>query len=156
MTPVPPTARATRRTSRVMPSRRSLLLVAASAAAALALSGCTALQDTFQVGEREFTYDTAAEAEASSESFRFQGFLPDDASDVRLIAQLDGHAAVMRWTSSTVFTSEHCTATTVTSRPEIEADWLPDPLPDDGSACSDWTVVRSEETQVAWINSPEQ
>lgn len=138
------------------PRRRSLLLGAAGTAATLALSGCGILQDTFQVGEREFTFDTAAEAEASNESFRFQGFLPGDATDVRLIAQLDGHAAVMRWTSPTVFDSEHCTAATVTTEPEIEADWLPEQLPEGGMDCSDWTVVRSDDTQVAWINAPEQ
>ncbi|PCC37739.1 hypothetical protein CIK66_17770 [Brachybacterium alimentarium] len=124
--------------------------------AATALIGCTVVQDTLQVGQREFTYETSADAEESSESFRFQGFLPDDGTDVRLIAQLDGHAAVMRWTSPTVFTSEHCTEATVTSQPEIQAEWLPDPLPTEGVACSTWTVVRSGGTQVAWVNEPEE
>ncbi|PWV58082.1 hypothetical protein [Nocardiopsis sp. L17-MgMaSL7] len=135
------------------PRNQNLLRGAAGVAAAMALTGCTFVQDTFQVGEREFTYPTSAEAEESNESFRFQGFLPDDATDVRLIAQLDGHASVMRWTSPTVFASEHCTETAVTSEPELEADWLPESLPTDGFACSGWTVVRSEDTQIAWTNS---
>lgn len=138
------------------PRHRPLLLGAAGMAAATALIGCTVVQDTFQIGEREFTYETSAEAKASDESFRFQGFLPDDATDVRLIAQLDGEAAVMRWTSPTVFTSEHCTEETITSQPEIEADWMPDPLPTDGAVCSSWNIVRSGDTQVAWTNSPDE
>src|SRR5699024_10196413 len=79
----------------IMTRQLRLFLVAFSVAATTLLIGCTAIQDTFQVGQREFTYDTAAEAEESPESFRFQGFLPDDGTDIRLIAQLDGHAAVM-------------------------------------------------------------
>ena len=144
-----------RERNRIMTRQLRLFLVAFSVAATTLLIGCTAIQDTFQVGQREFTYDTAAEAEESPESFRFQGFLPDDGTDIRLIAQLDGHAAVMRWTSPTIFESEHCTETAVTSEPEIEADWLPDPLPTDGVACRSWTVVRSGDMQVAWTNSPE-
>lgn len=137
------------------PRHRRLLLGAVGMAAATTLIGYTVVQDTFQVGQREFTFETAAEAEASEESFRFQGFLPEDATDVRLIAQLDGHAAVMRWTSPTVFTSEYCSGGTIASEPEIEADWLPDPLPTDGVVCSSWMVVRSGDTQVAWTNESE-
>lgn len=139
-----------------MTVRRRIVVGVAGAAAAVALAGCTVIQDTFQVGQREFTYETAAEAEASDESFRFQGFLPDDATEVRLLAQLDGHAAVMRWTSPTPFTSEHCTEATITSQPEIEADWLPESLPTDGAVCSAWMVVRSGDTQFAWTNSPDE
>lgn len=139
-----------------MTLRHRIFLVAAGVLAATTLIGCTVVQDTFQVGQREFTYETSAEAEASSESFRFQGFLPDDATDVRLIAQLDDHAAVMRWTSPTVFDSEFCTEATVTSEPEIEADWLPDPLPADGLICGSWSVVRSGDTQVAWTNASDE
>ncbi|MGO2048116.1 MAG: hypothetical protein ACTH2X_12770 [Brachybacterium tyrofermentans] len=130
--------------------RRFLLLGAAGATAAASLSGCTFFQDTFQVGQREFTYATAAEAEESGESFRFQGFLPDDATDVRLLAQLDGDETVMRWTSPTVFASEHCTEEKVTSEPEIDADWLPETLPTDGFVCGTWAVVRDGDTQYAW------
>lgn len=131
-----------------------LPLVAAGAAAALTLTGCTAVQDTFQVGEREFTYETAAEAESSRESFRFQGFLPDDATEVRLVAQLDSDQSVMQWVSPTTFDSEHCTEGAVTSEPEIEADWLPSSLPTEGFLCGAWTVVRSGDTQYAWPERP--
>ncbi len=155
MSHVEPSASARRRRRSKAP-RRGALLVASAAAGVLALSACTILQDAFQVGQREFSFETAAEAEASHESFRFQGFLPHDATDVRLIAQLDGRASVMRWTSPSAFSSEHCSPTTVTSRPEIEADWLPDPLPTEGLACSEWTVVRSGDIQVAWINAPQE
>ena len=134
-----------------MTRRQHILpLVAAGAAAALILTGCTVVQDTFQVGEREFTYETGAEAESSRESFRFQGFLPDDATDVRLVAQLDSDESVMRWDSPTAFTSEHCTEGEVTSAPEMEADWLPSSLPTEGFLCGAWTVVRSGDTQYAW------
>lgn len=128
----------------------------ATALAATALAGCTVTQDAFQVGQREFQYATAADVEQSGESFRFQGFLPDDATDVRLVAQLDGHAAVMRWTSPTAFTSPHCTDAPVTSEPELTPEWLPDPLPTDGVVCRSWSVVRSQGTQVAWTNSREE
>lgn len=145
-----------RRAKTTRTGRRRILLGATGAAAAAALAGCTVIQDTFQVGQREFAYETAAEAEASDEAFRFQGFLPDDATDVRLIAQLDGYAAVMRWTSPTPFASEHCTEEAITSQPEIEADWLPDALPTEGEACSAWRVVRSGDVQFAWTNSPQE
>ena len=134
-----------------MTRRQHILpLGAAGAAAALMLSGCTVVQDTFQVGQREFTYATAAEAQGSRESFRFQGFLPDDATDIRLVAQLDTDQSVMQWVSPTPFASEHCEEGEVTSEPEMEADWLPDALPAEGFVCGDWTVVRSGDTQYAW------
>lgn len=135
-------------------TRRQHILApaAAGAAAALMLSGCTIAQDTFQVGQREFTYASADEAEGSRESFRFQGFLPDDATDIRLVAQLDGDQSVMQWVSPTPFASEHCEEGEVTSEPdpELEADWLPGSLPTEGYICDAWTVVRSGDTQYAW------
>lgn len=130
--------------------RRTVQLSAAGAAAALLLGGCTVFQDTFQVGEREFSFDTAAEAKESKESFRFQGFLPDDAADIRLVAQLDGDESVFRWTSPTTFTSEHCTADEVSTEPRIDTEWLPEALPDEGHNCGTWTVVRSGDMQYAW------
>ncbi|HEX7350897.1 hypothetical protein [Brachybacterium sp.] len=102
------------------------------------------------MGEREYTFDTAAEAKESEESFRFQGFLPDDATDIRLVAQLDSDESVFRWTSPTAFTSEHCTEDDVSTEPRIEADWLPESLPEEGHLCGTWTVVRSGDTQYAW------
>lgn len=130
--------------------RRTAQLSTAGAAAALLLSGCTVFQDTFQVGEREFSFDTAAEAKASKESFRFQGFLPDDATDIRLVAQLDNDEVVFRWTSPTTFTSEHCAEGEVSTEARIDAEWLPESLPDEGHICGTWTVVRSGDVQYAW------
>lgn len=102
------------------------------------------------MGAREFSFDTAAEAKESDESFRFQGFLPDDATDIRLVAQLDSDESLFRWTSPTAFTSEHCTTGGVSTEPRIEADWLPESLPEEGHLCGTWTVVRSGDTQYAW------
>lgn len=133
-----------------MISRRRLPLLGAAGLAALTLTGCTIAQDVLQVGQREFTYETAADADASRESFRFQGFLPEDATDVRLLAQLDGHAAVMRWTSPTSFTSAHCVEEPVTSEPDLDADWSLDPLPPEGLVCGSWTVVQSGDLHLAW------
>jgi hypothetical protein len=130
--------------------RRTVLLGAAGAVTALLLGGCTTFQDVFQTGEREFTFETAAEAEASDESFRFQGFLPDDATDIRLVTQLDDDETVMRWNSPTVFSSEHCDKGTVASSPGVDPEWLPASLPDEGSICGSWTVVRDGDTQYAW------
>lgn len=132
---------------------RTLAASAVALVAATALVGCATVQDTFQIGEREFRFPTAAEAEQSGESFRFQGFLPDDATDVRLVSQLDGNTAVMRWTSPTPFSSEHCSPAPVTSEPRHDVDWGIDPLPTDGIACGIWTIVRSGETHIAW-NDP--
>lgn len=138
-----------------MISRRQLFLLGAAGLAALTLTGCTIAQDVLQVGQREFVYETAADAEASGESFRFQGFLPADATDVRLLAQLDGHASVMRWTSPTTFDSEHCIDAAISSTPELEADWVPDPLPAEGVQCGSWTVGWIDDLHVAWRNEPE-
>lgn len=126
---------------------RTALLVAA---AALLLGGCGTLQDIVQVGEREFAFDTAAEATESPESFRFQGFLPEDATDIRLVTQLDEDETVFRWSSPTQFRSEHCEEGEATLGPRIDADWLPAALPGEGHLCGTWTVVRDGEVQYAW------
>ncbi|MFC7375822.1 MULTISPECIES: hypothetical protein [unclassified Brachybacterium] len=130
--------------------RRTVQLSAVGAAATMLLSGCTIFQDAFQIGKREFTFDTAAEAKASSESFRFQGFLPDDATDIRLVAQLDSDENVFQWTSPTPFTSELCTEGAVSTEPRIDAQWLPESLPDEGHICGTWTVVHSGDVHYAW------
>lgn len=141
------------RRSRTLTARRTVVATVAAGLVATSLTACSVAQDVFQVGEREFRYDTAAAATESRETFRFQGFLPDDATDVRLLAELDGHAAVMRWTSPTPFESEHCTSTTdVGSAPGLEPDWLMQPMPSDGHVCGLWAVVRHGEVQVAWTN----
>lgn len=116
-------------------SHRTALLCTAGAAVALLLSGCGAFQDVFHVGEREYAFATAAEANASADSFRFQGFLPDDATDIRLVTQLDEGESVFRWTSPTEFASEHCEEGEATTEPPIEADWLPQELPVTGHLC---------------------
>lgn len=140
-------------------TRRKLTIMGAVATTTmLTLTGCNVVQDTFQVGEREFTYETKDQAESSSESFRFQGFLPEDATDIRLLAQLNGHEALMRWTSPTVFGSDHsenCTEAAISTSPELNASWLPEALPDEGVLCSNWVIVRSEDIQVAWTNGHE-
>lgn len=138
-----------------MNTRLRLILVGIIGALAVAsISGCTAVQDTLQVGEREFLFDTSADVEESGEAFRFQGFLPDDATEIRMIAQLDGHAAVMRWTSPTSFTSEHCSSADVTSAPLFDPDWLLNPIPETGFACGTWTVVSSGKVHMAWTAPP--
>lgn len=134
----------------VTASRRTALLGGAGAATALLLSGCGAFQDVFQVGEREYTFATAAEANASEDAFRFQGFLPEDATDIRLVTQLDEDETVFRWTSPTAFSSEHCEEGEATIGPQIEADWLPQELPGEGHLCGTWTVVRDGDVQYAW------
>src|SRR5690625_7632880 len=57
--------------TKTMQTRLKFLL---GAVAAVTVSGCTAVQDTFQVGEREFSFDTVVEVQESGEAFRFQGF----------------------------------------------------------------------------------
>ncbi|WP_087508254.1 hypothetical protein [Cellulomonas iranensis] len=136
-----------------MTTRRTVLATTTLVLAA-ALTGCATFQDVFPVGQREFTYATSADVERSGESFRFQGFLPQDATDVRLLAQLDGHAGVMHWTSPTPFDAQHCTATSVTGAPDLEPAWLLDPLPADGYACGTWTVVSVGDTHQAWRDEP--
>lgn len=102
------------------------------------------------MGKREFAFDTAAEATESPESFRFQGFLPEDATDIRLVTQLDEDETVFRWSSPTQFRSEHCEEGEATLGPRIDADWLPAALPGEGHLCGTWTVVRDGEVQYAW------
>ncbi|WP_430591930.1 hypothetical protein [Humidisolicoccus flavus] len=138
------------------PRTRTLMAGAATIAAASLLTGCTMMQDAFQFGEREFTFATAEDANGSSESFRFQGFLPDDASDIRLVAELDGHAAVMRWNSPTVYESDLCTEVSELEAPKIEADWMIETLPDEGLECGRWTIIRDGGTQFAWSNGKDE
>lgn len=140
----------TQKGTKTMHARMKLLVGAIGAVAALTVSGCTVVQDTFQVGEREFHFDTIADVQESGEAFRFQGFLPDDATDIRLIAQLDGHASLMRWTSPTEFDSEHCRVVDVTTPPPFDPEWLIDPIPEAGAACGSWTVVSSGGVHFAW------
>ena len=138
-----------------MTSRHRIPFAAAAVAATFTMAGCGALQDVTRTGERAFFFGTADEARASSDSFRFQGFLPDDATDIRLIARLDGHASVMMWTSPTPFASAHCDEAEIASVPEVRADWVPDAVPTEGTVCGLWSVVRDGDEQFAWRNEPD-
>ena len=140
----------TQKGTKTMHARSKLLVGAVGALTALTVSGCAVVQDTFQVGEREFSFDTITEVRESGEAFRFQGFLPDDATDIRMIAQLDGHAGLMRWTSPTEFASEHCSVVDVTTTPPFDPEWLIDPIPEEGAACGSWTVISSGGVHFAW------
>src|SRR5690625_6681778 len=51
--------------TKTMQTRLKFLL---GAVAAVTVSGCTAVQDTFQVGEREFSFDTVVEVQESGEA----------------------------------------------------------------------------------------
>ena len=129
---------------------RSIL---AGALATLVLSGCGIFQGALGSGEREFTYEDATEMEDSSEAFRFQGFVPAGATDVRLLADLDGEDAVMRWDSPTELTADHadpCADAQITTEPVLQPEWLPESLPTEGVECGTWAIVRSGDTQVAW------
>src|SRR5690625_5801799 len=80
--------------TKTMQTRLKFLL---GAVAAVTVSGCTAVQDTFQVGEREFSFDTVVVVQEYGEALRFLGFVTDDATDIRMLSQLEVHAGVWRW-----------------------------------------------------------
>ena len=130
--------------------RRTITITVVAAVAVATLTGCTLVQDTFSVGQREFRFDSTEDANTSRASFRFQGFLPDHASDIRLRAQLDGHATAMRWSSPMAFSSEYCETGTINGSPSIETDWWPEEIPTEGWICGSWSIVQDGDVHYAW------
>ncbi|MFS0894216.1 hypothetical protein [Microbacterium sp. 179-I 3D3 NHS] len=133
--------------------RTAALTLSGAVLVTAALAGCAPLEEAWsqqQTGEIDLAFDTAAEAAESPDSFRFQGLLPDDATDIELVAERGTYATVIRWTSAAPFESVHCTPADVDSEPTLSRDWIPATLPDTGTACGTWTVVDIDDEKIAW------
>jgi hypothetical protein len=137
------------------PRTRRFALAPIVVLAVLGVSGCTvvhdATQDVIQQGEKEFAFETTAEANDSADSYRFQGFLPEDGEDVRLLTDRATGEGAMTWKSSQAFDIPACEAGPVTGVPVVDPAWWPeDDLPAQGWQCMNWSIVEVDDAFYAW------
>lgn len=126
---------------RVLPVLAGLLV---GGAVVSGLAGCAGPT------EADWSYPTARAARQSAEAGRFPGFLPADATDVRLHVQLKGYGAQLRWTSSDGVASEYCRQGPIPAQVPSGADWWPASSPSRGWDCGVWDVYEQDGAYYAW------
>lgn len=124
------------------PARRAQL--AAPAALALALSGCSVIQ-VFTTHVESAIYESAQEFRANSSRLGSPAFVPDDATIIRVDYDTRIGEAIMTYTSPTHLAQGACTTEAPTPRPTTQDSWwpitsLPEKALDCGGGWSAFTI----------------
>ncbi|MFK3669682.1 hypothetical protein ACI2IX_05865 [Leifsonia aquatica] len=119
-----------------MPRPRTVGLIAAASAAALALSGCSVVE-AFSPHVDAQIFDTAKEFKAAKTStFGSPTFVPDDATIIRVDYDTQTGAAILTYASPTLLAKDVCTGQTTAPKPAIQDSWWPvDAVPATASKC---------------------
>lgn len=119
-----------------MPRPRTVGLIAAASAAALALSGCSVVE-AFAPHVDAQIYDSAKEfAAAKTSTFGSPSFVPEDATIIRVDYDTQTGAAILTYTSPTLLAKDVCSGETATPKPAIQDSWWPvDGLPEKATTC---------------------
>ncbi|MFF2053139.1 hypothetical protein ACFVU2_16170 [Leifsonia sp. NPDC058194] len=119
-----------------MPRSRTVGLVVAASAAALALSGCSVVE-AFSPHVDAQIYDSAKEFKAvKTAAFGSPAFVPDDATIIRVDYDTQSGAAILTYASPTLLAKDVCSGETTTPKPAIQDSWWPvDGLPEKSSKC---------------------
>jgi hypothetical protein len=122
--------------------------VAAASALLLGLSGCSVVAAFSPHVEAEI-YDTAKDLAADKASaIGMPGFIPDDATVIRVDWDTQTGAAILTYTSPTHYKEGTCSGEVPLPKPSIQDSWWPiASLPATALSCSDgWTgfVIGNE------------
>ena len=121
---------------------RTAGLVASTAVLALTLSGCSVVE-AFTPHSEAAIYDSAKEFNASDTAlFGSPGFVPDDATTIRVDWDPQAGTAILTYTSKTHYKAGTCAKAAPVPKPPIQDSWWPvDGFPSAGSDCSGgWTA----------------
>jgi len=127
-----------------VPRTRTAGVIATTSLLALALSGCSVVSAFTPHVEAEI-FDTAKDMKASGTSaFGSPGFIPDDATIIRVDFDRQNGSAILTYTSPTIVVPKVCTKETAVPKPPIEDSWWPvDGLPAKAYGCPNgWTVFN--------------
>ncbi|WP_313546727.1 hypothetical protein [Leifsonia aquatica] len=119
-----------------MPRPRTVGLIAAASAAALALSGCSVVE-AFSPHVDAQIFDNAKEFKAAKVStFGSPTFVPDDATIIRVDYDTQTGAAILTYTSPSMVPQGACSGEGPTPRPDIQDSWWPvDGIPEKSATC---------------------
>lgn len=131
------------------------LTLAATAMAALALTGCTSLQQTLQ-DEHSDTYPDSAALAADWD--KTAPWLPEDASDISMHETVDGDPASLLVSTDTELDLTTCAEVDRQSAPTFAIEGAPDAYSiDTVFACGDWAVVPTDDGWYGWTpNHPDE
>jgi len=132
------------------------VLLLAAAASTLALTGCSAVEDMIY-GEQTHQYDNMNSLEADWTQAETVGWMPDDASDIRIRESTDGSVAILGFDSDSDL-AESCVETERLSGPTFGDDWAPKKVyVDTVFACGAWAVIPTDDGWYGWTPSaPEE
>ncbi|MGV8885937.1 MAG: hypothetical protein ACOH1T_10190 [Microbacteriaceae bacterium] len=119
--------------------------IALSAAAALALSGCSYLEE-LTTHEKELSYDTWNDAPTNGDlAFVPAEFISHDAKNLRIRTSTDGTGKLYAYETDSALDPELCAPSVIEGKPTITADWWPAEVPVDGWMClPEWRVFQSD------------
>jgi hypothetical protein len=146
----------THRTSAARALRASALLAAASAAA-IALTGCSAVMNTLEKVHEESFADRAA-AEAGWVGVAMPSWIPEDAAEVRNVATTDETNAVIAFSSEAdLADAQECAPAERVGLPfDTRFGSLDAELPDDVLACGVYEVAPIDGGWLAWFAAREE
>jgi hypothetical protein len=120
-----------------VPRIRTAGLIATTSALALALSGCSVLT-AFAPHVDSAIYDDAKTMKAANTAvFGSPGFVPDDATVIRVDYDTQDGSAIMTYSSKAHFAPSTCAKEAAVPKPTIQDSWWPiDGIPAKGVDCS--------------------
>jgi hypothetical protein len=137
-----------------MLTHRSLVVIAATAFAALSLTGCSVEDVLGNSRESEFaTYDTAAEMWPSGD---LPDWIPTDATDIRSLETKDGRLSVIRVTTESPLEGE-CEERPREGVPVLTATWTAAAeRPDVVTVCDEYEIMPIEGGWLGWFEGPDE
>lgn len=135
--------------------RTVALTLATTAVAALALTGCTSLQEAIR-DESSGTYADAAALDAAWD--KTAPWLPDDASGISMHQTVNGDPASLLIASDSDLDPTQCAEVDRQSAPTFTIDDAPNVFTiDTVYACGDWAVVPTDDGWYGWTpNDPDE
>ncbi|WP_345761857.1 hypothetical protein [Diaminobutyricibacter sp. McL0608] len=108
-----------------MKSARIAIASVASALLVATLGGCSALQSLSPSVSSDIFASKSDFTTAATAAFGSPGWLPDDATTIRVDFQTNGSDAILTYTSKKHFAPGTCTASAPVPKPPIQDSWWP-------------------------------
>ncbi|RDV43801.1 hypothetical protein DOE76_16265 [Leifsonia sp. ku-ls] len=119
-----------------MPRIRTAGVIATTSLLALTLSGCSVVS-AFEPHVQSEIFDTAKDMKAAgTAAFGSPGFVPDDATIIRVDYDRQDGSAILTYTSPTLLKPDTCKEIVAVPKPTIQDSWWPvDGLPAQANGC---------------------